>query len=72
VILSIESLMSGDFDTKVGTIRIAGAVHDNVKLDEVSWREFLKDHSLLRDFCSDIMGYASLLEWSISRPVVME
>ncbi len=72
VLFHFDLTRSGDLDIEVDTIRILEASHSSLTLDEISWREFLKSHGLLREFCSDMMGYASLLQWSLSRPVVRE
>ena len=72
VLFNLDLTRSGDLDIEVDTIRILEARHSGLTLDEISWREFLKSHGLLREFCSDMMGYASLLQWSLSRPIVSE
>ena len=72
VLLNLDLAESDDFGAEVDTISIISATQSNLMLDEVCWREFLKSHGLLREFCSDMMGYASLLQWSLSRPVVSE
>ena len=70
--LSLDSTGGDSLEAEVDRIRIVEATHSSVTLEEGSCREFLKSHGLLREFCSDMIGYASLLQWTISRPVISE
>ncbi len=53
----------------VDTVRILDAMYNGIRLDERSWKELLRQHGLISEFCSEMMDYVSLLLWSLSGPV---
>lgn len=56
-------------DEQVEVVRVVSAKLEDVSLDEKAWRELLREHGLLSDFCEQLMTYLSFLTWTLSKPM---
>jgi len=50
-------------------VRVVCAEKGDIRLDEKSWKELLRHHDLLADFCEQLMAYLSYLTWTMTKPI---